>query len=104
MYVCMHIYIYANILVHIYIYICINININSIWAHFKGLHCSHTPGDAYAYGFSTDVLGRVLEVLCGKRLEEALADPWPWMALGWPWGGPWKSGEKDGTSIADTLW
>ena len=33
-------------------------------------------GDAYAYGFSTDVLGRVLEVLCGKSLEEALAEPW----------------------------
>lgn len=32
------------------------------------------PGDAYAYGFSTDVLGRVLEVLCGKSLEAALAD------------------------------
>ena len=32
------------------------------------------PGDAYAYGFSTDVLGRVLEVLCGKSLEEVLAD------------------------------
>eukprot|EP00438_Fugacium_kawagutii_P018511 Skav201484 [mRNA] locus=scaffold828:220161:223742:- [translate_table: standard] len=32
------------------------------------------PGDAYAYGFSTDVLGRVLEVLCGKSLEEVLAE------------------------------
>ena len=60
---------------YIYIYICINININSIWADFEGLHCSY-PGDAYAYGFSTDVLCRVLEVLCGKSLEAALADPW----------------------------
>lgn len=34
------------------------------------------PGDAYAYGFSTDVLGRVLEVLCQQSLEEVLAVPW----------------------------
>jgi len=35
-----------------------------------------------------------------KRLWQTLGID----GLGWPWGGPWKSGEKDGTSIADTIW
>lgn len=30
------------------------------------------PGDAYAYGFSTDVLGRVIEVVTGRTLEQFL--------------------------------
>merc|ERR1719433_1283945 len=30
------------------------------------------PGDKYAYGFSTDVLGRVLEVITGQTLEACL--------------------------------
>eukprot|EP00928_Gymnodinium_smaydae_P075509 TRINITY_DN58537_c0_g1_i1.p1 TRINITY_DN58537_c0_g1~~TRINITY_DN58537_c0_g1_i1.p1 ORF type:complete len:513 (+),score=50.03 TRINITY_DN58537_c0_g1_i1:132-1670(+) len=30
------------------------------------------PGDRYAYGFSTDVLGRVLEVITGQSLEACL--------------------------------
>ena len=30
------------------------------------------PGDAYAYGFSTDVLGRVIEVITGQCLADVL--------------------------------
>jgi len=30
------------------------------------------PGDSYAYGYSTDVLGRVLEVITGQSLETVL--------------------------------
>jgi CubicO group peptidase (beta-lactamase class C family) len=32
------------------------------------------PGEAFCYGFSTDVLGRVIEVITGKRLDEFLAE------------------------------
>ena len=33
---------------------------------------AHQPGRAWEYGFSTDVLGRVIEVISGKRLGEFL--------------------------------
>ncbi len=32
----------------------------------------HQPGSAFAYGRSTDVLGRVLEIVCGRTLGEIL--------------------------------
>jgi CubicO group peptidase (beta-lactamase class C family) len=32
------------------------------------------PGSAFGYGVSTDVLGRVVEVITGKRLDEAMAE------------------------------
>jgi CubicO group peptidase (beta-lactamase class C family) len=38
------------------------------------LPLSQQPGEAFCYGFSTDVLGRVIEVITGKRLDEFLAE------------------------------
>jgi len=34
----------------------------------------HHPGECFHYGYSTDVLGRVVEVISGCRLEECLRD------------------------------
>jgi CubicO group peptidase (beta-lactamase class C family) len=42
-----------------------------IWA---GLPLLFQPGSEWNYSVSTDVLGRVVEVLCGKRLDEFLAE------------------------------
>ena len=33
----------------------------------------HQPGEAWEYGFSTDVLGRVIEIVEGARLSDALS-------------------------------
>ncbi|MBV8816413.1 MAG: beta-lactamase family protein [Verrucomicrobia bacterium] len=38
------------------------------------LPLSQQPGEAFCYGFSTDVLGRVIEVITGKRLDEVLME------------------------------
>jgi CubicO group peptidase (beta-lactamase class C family) len=38
------------------------------------LPLSQQPGEAFCYGFSTDVLARVIEVITGKRLDEFLAE------------------------------
>ena len=35
-----------------------------------GLPLKHQPGSAWEYGLSADVLGRVVEVISGKSLEE----------------------------------
>jgi CubicO group peptidase (beta-lactamase class C family) len=42
--------------------------------HLSKLPLSQQPGQAFGYGFSTDVLGRVIEVITGKRLDEVLAE------------------------------
>jgi CubicO group peptidase (beta-lactamase class C family) len=39
-----------------------------------GLPLAHQPGTAWEYGLSTDVLGRLIEVISGKSLDEYLAE------------------------------
>jgi CubicO group peptidase (beta-lactamase class C family) len=40
----------------------------------SGVVLAHEPGTAWMYGVSTDVLGRVLEAVTGKRLGEVVAE------------------------------
>ena len=39
-----------------------------------GLPLAHQPGEAFDYSHSTDVLGRVIEIACGRALDEAVAE------------------------------
>ena len=39
---------------------------------FRKVPLRFHPGDSYAYGFSTDVLGRVVEIISRKTLEDVL--------------------------------
>ena len=45
---------------------------NSVKAVFWKVPLRFHPGDSYAYGFSTDVLGRVVEIISRKTLEDFL--------------------------------
>ena len=38
------------------------------------LPLAHQPGEVFEYGYSTDVLGRVIEIVTGKTLDVVLAD------------------------------
>ena len=48
----------------------------------------HQPGSNWEYGFSSDVLGRVVEVVSGKTLGQFPARCWP-IAASWTARGSW---------------
>jgi CubicO group peptidase (beta-lactamase class C family) len=50
-------------------------------ARITGLPLTHQPGTAFEYGFSTDVLGLVIEQITGRRLGEHLSEVL-WQPLG----------------------
>ena len=117
-----YIYIHANILVHMYIY-----NYNE-YIYI----CKYISTYIYIYTYVSILIstlfGQILRASivhiqvmlmpmdfppmswagCWKlSAESAWKRLWQTLGLdglGWPWGGPWKSGEKDGTSIVDTIW
>jgi CubicO group peptidase (beta-lactamase class C family) len=47
-------------------------SLDELVAHLARLPLKWQPGTQFEYGFSTDVLGRVLEVVSGQRLDELL--------------------------------
>jgi CubicO group peptidase (beta-lactamase class C family) len=61
-------------------------SLEELVARLAGLPLKWHPGTQFEYGFSTDVLGRVIEVVSGQRLDESFG--WNGMATTYFWIDP----------------